>query len=252
LSHLSAQNRPVVLASLLTGLHDVNRDATLEADDFGHVAQWAEAIRVAGLLGIIFHNGFSLDTVARHTGEHLRFERVTADPAYNPNVNRYFFYRDFLLQHAGEFSDVALTDISDVVIVRNPFTAAEYLAHPAAIFCGDEPKTLDNPWMQAHSAHFRKQVPGFADYEAAFAQSTLLNCGVVLGKVSTICSLLEQLCQLHLTYNRHNPSAYTGDMGAFNYVVRTHFTGRTIHGTPVNTVFKSYETTRTDAWFRHK
>jgi hypothetical protein len=41
-------------------------------------------------------------------------------------------------------------------------------------------------------------------------------------------------------------------MGAFNYLVRTQFNHQLLHGAPVNTVFKMYETERNDCWFRHK
>jgi hypothetical protein len=41
-------------------------------------------------------------------------------------------------------------------------------------------------------------------------------------------------------------------MGAFNYIARTHFSNKLIHGAPVNTVFKEYESSRMECWFRHK
>lgn len=244
--------RQVVLASLLTGHYDVNRSTTLPSGDFSLVQDWADSLRAVGLQGILFHNGFSPAQVAQHTSAHLVFVRVQADPAYNPNVSRYFFYRDFLQQQGEHLLDVAATDVSDVEVLRHPFDDGQFHAHPAAIFCGDEPKTLDDPWMHAHAAHFRRQIRGFAAYERAFAQSPLLNCGVILGKAAPMLTLFQQLCDFHHTYNRHNPSAYTGDMGAFNYLLRTRWAGQVIHGPPVNTVFKAYETERKDVWFRHK
>jgi hypothetical protein len=65
-------------------------------------------------------------------------------------------------------------------------------------------------------------------------------------------ALLTELTALHTDYNQSNPTAYTGDMGAFNYLVRTQFDSKTHHGFPVNTVFKAYEESRKDCWFRHK
>jgi hypothetical protein len=52
--------------------------------------------------------------------------------------------------------------------------------------------------------------------------------------------------------NRDNKTEYTGDMGVFNYVARTQYNSQLIYGAPVNTVFKNYETERSDCWFRHK
>ena len=56
----------------------------------------------------------------------------------------------------------------------------------------------------------------------------------------------------HLMQYAKEQTAYTGDMGAFNYLARTRFNANLHHGAPVNTVFKSYENERTDCWFRHK
>ena len=67
-----------------------------------------------------------------------------------------------------------------------------------------------------------------------------------------IFNFLQQLCAIHQHANYNNKTAYTGDMGAFNYLARTVFNQQLIHGAPVNTVFKGYEIDRNDCWFRHK
>jgi len=41
-------------------------------------------------------------------------------------------------------------------------------------------------------------------------------------------------------------------MGVFNFVARTIFTHKILNGEPVNTIFKKYESHRTDCWLRHK
>jgi len=41
-------------------------------------------------------------------------------------------------------------------------------------------------------------------------------------------------------------------MGAFNYLMRTKYNNEVKHGEPINTVFKMYESERTDCWFKHK
>jgi hypothetical protein len=42
------------------------------------------------------------------------------------------------------------------------------------------------------------------------------------------------------------------DMGLFNYVMRTYFTGRFETGAKVHTKFKGYEKFNTVAWWKHK
>ena len=106
--------------------------------------------------------------------------------------------------------------------------------------------------MLAHGEHLRTQMQDYADYETRFASESLLNCGVFGGHFPLFMDFLQQLCDLHESYNHSNKTAYTGDMGAFKYLARTRFNDNLYHGSPVNTVFKSYENDRTDCWFRHK
>jgi hypothetical protein len=242
----------VVLACLFTGIYDVNRSHTLPADDFSLVQDWAESLAAHSVQGIIFYNQFSEATCKRYQHPQLVFLRQDCPPGFNPNVYRYLVYHDFLRNYAETIQQVFVTDVSDVVAVQNPFVQPLFLAHPEALFCGDEPKTLHNDWMRAHGEYLRARVPGYAHFEDTFAHAPLLNCGIIGGNMQVMLPFLESLSQLHSHYNRNNPTAYTGDMGMFNYLVRTRYNDRVRYGAPVNTVFKAYETDRTDCWFRHK
>jgi len=244
--------KQVVMASLITGTFDVNRNMTLESDDFELVKAWADSIQKAGLQGIIFHNGFSEKTCEKHQNEQLIFIRIVPSSAFNPNVFRYFLYLDFLKEHCKNITDVFITDISDVVVLRNPFLEDRYLENSEIIFCGDEPKSLEDEWMKDHSSHLRSQIPDFEIFEVKFSNEPLLNCGIIGGKLPLMMDFLKCLCAIHKSYNQQNKSAFTGDMGAFNYLIRTQFQNQILHGFPINTVFKEYQTNREDCWFRHK
>jgi hypothetical protein len=247
-----ASNKGVILACHITGFHDVNRNTTLESDNYELVRAWAESVAAAGLKGIIFHNNFSEQTCDRFQNESIAFVRVEHDPRFNPNVFRYLVYNDFLQHHIQHFTNIFITDICDVVVVQNPFIHPHFITNPEALFCGDEPKTLDDEWMWAHSTHLRSNIADFAAYESQFKQEALLNCGIIGGSASIMLNFIQQLCVLHERSNCDNHTAYTGDMGAFNYLARTQFNDRIKHGAPVNTTFKQYETERNDCWFRHK
>lgn len=242
----------VVMASLITGAYDVNRNETLPSNDFDQVKEWAASVQKAGLQGIIFHNGFSEETCKKHQNGNLIFIKSDQSSSYNPNVIRYFLYLDFLNNAGNQITDVFLTDISDVVMIRNPFEENDYSENVEKLFCGDEPKKLENEWMLDHSAYLRSQMPDFEIYEKEFANDTLLNCGIIGGKKSLILNFLQRLCGIHQSYNQNHKSAFTGDMGAFNFLIRTQFQTQILHGFPINTVFKEYQKDREDCWFRHK
>ncbi len=242
----------LVLACHITGVYDVNRNMTLADNSYELVREWAESVAALKLKGVIFHNSFSDQTCARHENEYISFERIRYNPAFNPNVYRYFVYRDYLANYKDQIKSVFVTDVSDVTLAQNPFIHPLFTANPDALFCGDEPTILENDWMLSHGEHLRAQIQDYRAYEERFASETLLNCGVFGGSFPLFFDFLQQLCALHSTYNHTNKSAYTGDMGAFNYLARTRYNDNLHHGSPVNTVFKSYENDRTDCWFRHK
>jgi hypothetical protein len=242
----------LILASHITGVYDVNRNDTLPDDDYSIVKNWAESIKNLKLNGIIFHNNFSEETVSKYQNQYISFIKVDYDAAFNPNVYRYFVYKAFLNTNSKYIESVFLTDISDVVTVNNPFIDQYFTDKPGNIFCGDEPKPLENDWMHAHSEHLRSKIINYSDFENKFKNEVLLNCGIVGGNIEVILAFVNKLCNIHQQYNFDNKTAYTGDMGAFNYLIRTEFNECLLHGFPINTIFKEYQTERTDCWFRHK
>jgi len=245
-------NTNLVMACHITGVHDVNRNTTLAEDSYELIKDWEQSITAANLQGVIFHNNFSESTCKSIENENISLIKIAYDPEYNPNVFRYFVYRDFLEQHIQQINGIFITDITDVVLVNNPFTDPLFSENSTALFCGDEPKILHNDWMMAHAENLRKNIPDYAAYESTFGNEPLLNCGIIGGSASLFFDFLQQLCAIHQHANRDNKTAYTGDMGAFNYLARTRFNQQLIHGAPVNTVFKQYENIRKDCWFRHK
>lgn len=249
---LSLIQPDVILACLLTGKYDVNRNTTWQANDYTMMAAWAESVIRQGLQGIVFHNHFSEEVCQKYQNEQLQFVRITAESPLNPNVYRYCIYTDFLEKYGKEIKNLFVTDIADVVLLHNPFEQDFYHQHAGFVFCGDEPKLLNDEWMKAHNAHLRSKIEDFADFEANFEDAPLLNCGIIGGQKDIMAEFLKKLAHLHLTYNSDNSTAYTGDMGAFNYLAYTQYQGLIKHGFPINTQFKGYETHRKDCWFRHK
>jgi hypothetical protein len=96
--------------------------------------------------------------------ENISFIGITYDLQYNPNVFRYFVYRDFLQQYIQQINGIFITDITDVVLVNNPFIDPLFSENPNALFCGDEPKELHNDWMIAHGESLRKKIAELWNY----------------------------------------------------------------------------------------
>lgn len=240
-----------IVASYISGVYDVNRNTVLADDDYSIIQDWADSISKLKLQGIIFHNNFSAATCERHQNECITFVKVDHDVQFNPNVYRYYIYSEFLKLNSEFVNNIFFTDISDVIILKNPFLEQLFIDNPASIFCGDEPKTLNNEWMQQHSENLRNKISDYKMYEYNFADSVLLNCGIIGGNIAIMKPFINKLWAIHQKYNSDNNTAFTGDMGAFNYLIRTQYNNKVIHGKPVNTEFKKY-LENTPCWFKHK
>ena len=245
-------DKNVILACQITGIYDVNRNETLPDNEYSLIEAWCESVINFGLQGIIFHNNYTDSFCEAFSNRNIQFIKVEFNPTFKPNVFRYLMYEDFLKYYALQLENVFVTDITDVVLIKNPFETPLFNANDGYIFCGDEPKALKNEWMESHSEHLRSNIEDYAEYEEKFKESTLLNCGIVGGNIQVMQELIQKLSKIHQQYNRDNQTAYTGDMGAFNYLIRTQFNERVMHGFPINTEFKAYQNERTDCWFRHK
>lgn len=241
----------LIVASHISGVYDVNRSTILANDDFSIVADWAKSISDLGLQAIIFHNNFSEDTCKKFKNEHINFVKIEYNPQYNPNVFRYFVYNEFLKQHFQSIENIFFTDVSDVIVLKNPFQEKLYLDNPNVVFCGDEPEILANEWMLNHGNHLRNKISDYAIFETKFKNEILLNCGIIGGSIGVMQPFISKLWTIHEQYNYDNKTLYTGDMGAFNYLVRTEYNNKIIHGNPVNTEFKKYFAD-SSCWFQHK
>ncbi len=241
-----------IFATLLTGVYDVNRNEIIDDNDFSIIKKWYDSIIKLQLNAIVFHNTFSKEIVEKYNNEYIQFIEIEYNTSLNPNVFRYFVYRDYIKENFHEIENLFVTDITDVEVINNPFESHVFAENSDCLFCGDELEILDNVWMRDHCSHLRNSMPDFGVYEALNQHETLLNCGIIGANITVMKLLFDKMVAIHDSFSYTNTSDYTLDMGVFNYVARTTFLHKIIHGEPVNTIFKKYESQRTDCWFRHK
>jgi hypothetical protein len=241
-----------IISCHISGIYDINRNETIANDNFSVVENWYNSIVSLKINGIIFHNNFSESTCNQYQNKYVEFIKVDYNSNFNPNVFRYFVYDNYLKANFLNIKNVFFTDVSDVLILKNPFQEPLFLEYQNAIFCGDEPEILNNEWMKLHCEHLRHNIKDFGLFEEKFKYKTLLNCGIIGGNIILMSTLIEKLWQIHENYNTNNKTNFTGDMGAFNYLIRTQFNENIVHGKPINTVFKEFDTENVECWFSHK
>jgi hypothetical protein len=207
---------------------------------------WANSLRELELPGVVFYSNIHTGFMEREYSN-IEFIRATDFfPEWQDALDwnavdvRWLLY-DFWLRRARPDA-VFFTDISDVLVKQNPFSQLQ----PATVYCGDEPTTVNHPWM--HQIARAAGDPKINKFLKTHGSQQLLNAGVLGGHYDPVMRFIQEIRNQGL-----HPCHTTIDMLYFNYVGYNLPAGLTLqHGAPVNSVFRGNEVNRTDVWFVHK
>jgi hypothetical protein len=149
-----------------------------------------------------------------------------------------------LLKSRPDIERVFFVDVSDVLILKNPFNFIE----SGKIYCGDEDSiNMKNSWMM--DRYFLLNQPAILNKLSNYANKQIVNAGVLGGDRTLIMEIAEKISHL---LSISNITSTTVDMCTFNHVLYMDYENKLVHGLPVNTVFKSYDIHNKIAWFCHK
>jgi glycosyltransferase involved in cell wall biosynthesis len=166
----------------------------------------------------------------------------------NVYFQRWVNYYQYLLQNKEKINQVFIVDGTDVQMLNNPFLSME----AGKLYVGDEAEKTGCEWLEKYHPH--KMIQEFIKQNE---NKVLLNAGLIGGDIEVIMSFINKFLAFYFQsvsdsyFYKDRPDAGVFDMGLFNYIARTHFADRLVHGTQVNTVFKA-EKANNVSWFKHK
>lgn len=234
----------VVAASYFISQPDPQRNVFAEVDRWDAVAPWAEGIKAFGLRGVIFHDGLSARFANRLANHGVECVRVDPAPvSTNCYCWRHRVYAEWLGRQDCETA--FFTDLFDVKIASDPF---ELLTKSHDLWVGVESERISDAteagqWMMTRlRATFGRLPP---DVQG----KPILNAGVLGGFRAPLLGLLHALWA---ALSHRGPQAC--DMSALNGILyRSPELDRVWRdGAPLNSVYRRYETNRTDVAFIHK
>lgn len=234
----------VVAASYFTSQPDPQRNVFAEVDRWDAVAPWAEGIKTFGLRGVIFHDGLSARFSQRLASYGVECVRVDPVPA---STNCYCWRHRIHAEWLGrqDCETAFFTDLFDVKIASDPF---ELLTKSHDLWIGVESERISDAseagqWMMSRlRATFGRLPP---DVQG----KPILNAGILGGFRAPLLGLLHSLWA---TLSHRGPGAC--DMAALNGILyRSPDLDRVWRdGAPLNSVYRRFESHRTDVAFIHK
>jgi len=215
--------------------------------EFKPIASWAQSVKKRNMQAVLFHDCFSTAQVRQWSGRHLKFVCVHVPAEASPYYYRFTLYERYLEKFGQYIENVFLTDCTDVEVLQNPFLHPVFSKNK--IYVGDEPSVVASDWMKSEAGELSKAWTDYAAFEKTYAQSTLLNAGILGGSTNAVLPFIKDMAMLAKQYQHLAKT----DMPLFNFVARQpKYKELIVHGAQVNTVFKKYERDNEVAWFRHK
>ena len=240
----------VVLTCYFNMRKDPQRDLFQKVDDFEYIRPWYESMVRVGLHGIIFYDNLSAEFVSRYQTERIIFRRAVYGD-YSLNDERFYIYYLYLM--ANPYKRVFMTDVSDVVVKKDPATLITGTGiGTGTLYLGSDetPLLRDSPWCRIKTKELftllKKREPKIFHIEDSFLANPCYNAGVIGASYEVVISLLRRMIVLF----EEADSEGNNNMMVLNLVLYL-TCPPIVYGAPVTSPYKRYDSTA-DVYFVHK
>lgn len=205
------------IAAYYTLQKDLHKNVQLEPDSFDYIKDYYNSIVKNGLQSVILHDDCSDAFVEKYQTDKIRFVKTEHRFTMQPHDSRFIEYNNYLFNHE-EVEYACLTDISDVVVIKN----CDIIANKK-LFIGVENENIyDNTWFGEYLHYIKDTCSINMADKQQFKFKTLLNCGIVAGHRSVLMKFLyycNRLITMLYKYELTRPV----DMFVVNYVTYFYF-----------------------------
>ena len=239
----------IILTTFFTTDKDPQRPLVWGSDDITLVKDFYESLIKHDLNCIILHDNSPEEFINKLTTDKIKWVRVNSSGLNMVDI-RWTLYHQ-LIESMPLVKKVFCLDISDVIILKNPFE----LMDPDKVYCGDEEcLNKDNFWMMERFNWMKH--PEVTDHMHEYVNNKVLNCGIVGGNRE---NMLEITNKMGTVLKESNIQNTTVDMAAINAILYRYYNNKLVHGHPLNTKyrggafpFRGQDNGKDTAWIQHK
>jgi hypothetical protein len=247
---------PVILTVYFASKEDPQRtDAPRRGSRVSYLGAWFESVVRLQLSAVVLHDHLSEDLTKRleesDPKRRVHFVRVKLGDR-STNDARFVLFRE-LLEENRDITHALITDISDVVLLRNPFELMDMLDQRFSLFVGSDIAFFENMgaigWLQPRlHGCFGDERLATGDVSQVMELSHVYNAGVIGGRRSAMLAFLQAVEAVLSPL----PPAKNCNMPVVNYVLHRYFHGRTFTGFPLNSPFMLYHQRPAGVYIVHK
>ena len=240
----------LIISILLTSYSKEQVSYYHKGDIFKLIEEWYNSIcKISDLKAVLLLDFIPDGLIEQYGSDNIKFEKCYTNNQLNAIDIRWKIYAQYLEEHP-EINAVFFTDISDVVVLKNPFP---YLLSDV-IYTGDEDhfdkKDINISWeWMMHRWDIIKSDLDIISFLDKFGNNKVLNAGLIGGYRGILLPVISKMASF---LDRYNVKNTTIDMLALNFVVYTYYADKVVHGAPVNTIFWNNDLHNSVCWFKHK
>jgi hypothetical protein len=212
-----------IFTTYFTSEKDPQRPFIWANDDFSIIKNFYNSVVKYNLHCFIFYDNCSDEFVQKYQTDKIKFVKYDAR---NKNMvdERWSLYYTYL-KHNENIKKLLCLDISDVVILKNPFN---FMSNDTVYVGDEECLNRQNRWMLD-----RYEMIGF-DIRNIFDKK-VLNCGILGASREHMLDITKKIGDI-ITEN--NVMHTTIDMAAANAVIYSAYSNKLVHGQPWNTKYR--------------
>ena len=220
-----------------------NEHGFIENNNFNYIKEWWGSVPDT-VNAFVIHDNLSEEFIKEYSRENINFIRCS-ESAFSNNDHRFFCFDQILKQIECDY--VFHTDISDVIIVKDPSELIQENPQVSFFTCKDSIKLNQFPYLDIHEQLQFKDTKLFKENQEKW---DLINMGVVGGTYENMRRFYSEFCKLRIAIGH---TEFNADMWLLQYLIRSIFKDKNfITGEPVCSNFKKFEKTRKDVYFIHK
>ncbi len=231
-----------IISTFFTSEKDPQRPNKWGNDDFSIIKEFYDSVVKHDLNCLILIDNSSDEFIKNYQTEKVKFIRCDSSGLNMVDIRWKLYYN--LLNERTDIFRAFFLDVSDVVILKNPFKFID----DDKIYCGDEENiNLNNDWMiRRYSLLNNSEINKKLN---SYLSKKVINAGILGGYREYLIDITKKIKDI---LSESKIKHTTVDMCVFNHVLYTNYENKLIHGLPVNTVFRANDLNNQIAWFKHK
>ena len=248
------------IAAYISSKKDNHKNTKITKNDFNYIKEYYNSILENKVKSVILIDEGNSEFIKKHTTDNISIIKCDINDLFKTNINKRFTTAlniDYIQPHDIRFYEyykyissnkqvkyVALTDISDVIIIKDCSKFLEKRRQNILYICKENELINENIWFEEYLIHIKKKYNIKYLNCDVFKGKVILNAGIICGERDIILNFLYKIINLMTKIYISGNNKYINrplDMFLVNFIAYTYFSNKLDRSGRLHTKFGHYE-----------